>query len=171
MKIVQENTGRKETESIRKNVNRKQQGKFLLEKSYTKTAAQIGKTNLCGCKPNFMELKRKQSRLRQKRPNCPEYAGTCKQHDDACKENTAHDGENAGLKVHIEDTCGQCAGPCAGSRERDADEEQQASGSPRPAFAFSFSPPFSPFSRHQVKNFRYTFYHIPRQEPFERTGK
>ena len=103
-------------------MNRKQQGKFLLEKSYTKTAAQIGKTNLCGCKPNFMELKRKQSRLRQKRPNCPEYAGTCKQHDDACEENTAHDGENAGLKVHIEDTCGQCAGPCAGSRERDADE-------------------------------------------------
>ena len=106
-------------------MNRKQQGKFLLEKSYTKTAAQIGKTNLCGCKPNFMELKRKQSRLRQKRSNCPEYAGTCKQHDDACEENTAHDGENAGLKVHIEDTCGQCAGPCAGSRERDADEEQQ----------------------------------------------
>ena len=152
-------------------MNRKQQGKFLLEKSYTKTAAQIGKTNLCGCKPNFMELKRKQSRLRQKRPNCPEYAGTCKQHDDACKENTAHDGENAGLKVHIEDTCGQCAGPCAVPGSGMPTKSSRASGSPRPAFAFSFSPPFSPFSRHQVKNFRYTFYHIPRQEPFERTGK
>lgn len=32
MKIVQENTGRKETEFDPENVNRKQQGKFLLEK-------------------------------------------------------------------------------------------------------------------------------------------
>ena len=126
-------------------MNKKQQGKFLLEKSYTKTAAQIGKTNLCGCKPNFMELKRKQSRLRQKRPNCPEYAGTCKQHDDACKENTAHDGENAGLKVHIEDTCGQCAGPCAGSRERDADEEQQGERKSAAGFCFQFFPAFFAF--------------------------
>ena len=126
-------------------MNRKQQGKFLLEKSYTKTAAQIGKTNLCGCKPNFMELKRKQSRLRQKRPNCPEYAGTCKQHDDACEENTAHDGENAGLKVHIEDTCGQCAGPCAGSRERDADEEQQGERKSAAGFCFQFFPAFFAF--------------------------
>ena len=126
-------------------MNRKQQGKFLLEKSYTKTAAQIGKTNLCGCKPNFMELKRKQSRLRQKRPNCPEYAGTCKQHDDACKENTAHDGENAGLKVHIEDTCGQCAGPCAGSRERNADEEQQGERKSAAGFCFQFFPAFFAF--------------------------
>ena len=154
-------------------MNRKQQGKFLLEKSYTKTAAQIGKTNLCGCKPNFMELKRKQSRLRQKRPNCPEYAGTCKQHDDACKENTAHDGENAGLKVHIEDTCGQCAGPCAGSRSGMPTKSSRASGSPRPAFAFRFFPRrFSPFFQTPGEELSdIHFYHIPRQEPFERTGK
>lgn len=37
-------------------------------------------------------------------------------------------------------------------------KSSRASGSPRPAFAFSFSPPFSPFSRHQVKNFPIYFF-------------
>lgn len=39
MKIVQENTGRKETEFDPEKREQETAGKFLLEKSYTKTAA------------------------------------------------------------------------------------------------------------------------------------
>ena len=168
MKIVQRKYfGRKKQNSIRKNVRQKQQEKNSVRKKLYKNS-RTDRKNRNLCIVSMQELKRKQSRLRQKRPNCPEYAGTCKQHDDACKENTAHDGENAGLKVHIEDTCGKSWSmrrfPGAGCRRRAAERAEV-----RCDFAPVF-PALSPFSRHQVKNFPYTS-SLGRQEPFRRTGK